>query len=190
MVDADSPAPEPRNCSNAAPKSDVDSPWRYSSGSTSATRGDLRAHAGRIAEANRFRSPVAGSVRLSLTRGARTRTGRRRDHLAFVVMTVADHQPVTILIDLLGMGVDVGRHLRLQGDREHLPRSLAHDLIEHRTARLVGLGLVVDYFEHGRTFPTGAPTPAHDQTCLLWAIDLPREGAPLHVTPPRTIHRF
>ena len=54
-------------------------------------------------------------------------------------MTVADHQPVTILIDLLGMGVDVGRHLRLQGgDREHLPRSLAHDLIEHRTARLVG----------------------------------------------------
>ena len=56
-------------------------------------------------------------------------------------MTVADHQPVTILIDLLGMGVDVGRHLRLQGDREHLPRSLAHDLIEHRTARLVGLGL-------------------------------------------------
>ena len=45
------------------------------SGSTSATRGDLRAHAGRIAEANRFRSPVAGSVRLSLTRGARTGTG-------------------------------------------------------------------------------------------------------------------
>ena len=71
----------------------------------------------------------------------------RRDHLAFVVMTVADHQPVTILIDLLGMGDDVGRHLRLQGDREHLPRSLAHDLIEHRTARLVGLGLVVDYFD-------------------------------------------
>ncbi len=64
-------------------------------------------------------------------------------------MTVADHQPVTILIDLLGMGVDVGRHLRLQGDREHLPRSLAHDLIEHRTTRLVGLGLVVDYLSMG-----------------------------------------
>ena len=30
-------------------------------------------------------------------------------------MTVADHQPVTILIDLLGMGVDIGRQLRLQG---------------------------------------------------------------------------
>ena len=46
-----------------------------------------------IAEANRFRSPVAESVRLSLTHGARTGTGpRRNDHLAFAVMTVADHQ--------------------------------------------------------------------------------------------------
>jgi hypothetical protein len=75
----------------------------------------------------------------------------------------------------LGMGVDVGRHLRLQGDREHLPRSLAHDLIEHRTARLAGLGLVVDYLEHGRTFATGAPTPAHDQTCYGRSIFLGKE---------------
>jgi hypothetical protein len=89
---------------------------------------------------------------------------RRRDHLAFVVMTVADH-PVTILIDLHGMGIDVGRHLRLQGDREHLPRSLAHDLVEHRTARLAGLGLVVDYLEHGRTFPTGAPRTVRAAPC-------------------------
>src|SRR5579864_2257565 len=87
-------------------------------------------------------------------------------------MTVADHQPVTILIGLLGMGVDAGRHLRLQGDREHLPRSLAHDLIEQRTARLAGLGLIVDYLEHGRTLPTGAPTPAHDQTCYGLSIFL------------------
>ena len=39
--------------------------------------GDLRglaAHGGKIAEANRFRSPVSGSVRLSLTRGAVTST--------------------------------------------------------------------------------------------------------------------
>jgi hypothetical protein len=33
--------------------------------------GHLRAHADRIAEANRFRSPVAGSVRLSLTSAIR-----------------------------------------------------------------------------------------------------------------------
>jgi hypothetical protein len=34
----------------------------------------LRAHGGKIAEENRFRSPVSGSVRLSLTRGAVTST--------------------------------------------------------------------------------------------------------------------
>jgi hypothetical protein len=34
----------------------------------------LRHHGGKIAEENRIRSPVAGSVRLSLTRGAITCT--------------------------------------------------------------------------------------------------------------------
>jgi hypothetical protein len=34
--------------------------------------GVLRHQGGKIAEANRFRSPVSGSVRLSLTRGAVT----------------------------------------------------------------------------------------------------------------------
>ena len=74
MVAADRPASEPRNCSSAGAKSDVDSPCRYSSGSTSLTCGDLRAQAGRIADENRFRSPVASSTRLSLTRGWRTVT--------------------------------------------------------------------------------------------------------------------
>ena len=69
IVGADSPAPEPRNCSNAGPKSLDERPCRYSSGSTSATPGDFRAHAGKITEENRFRSPVASSMRLSLTRG-------------------------------------------------------------------------------------------------------------------------
>jgi hypothetical protein len=73
-VAADNPAPEPRNCSRVGPKSLVDSPCRYSSGNTSATFGDLRAQAGRIAEENRILSPVASSMRLSLTRGARTGT--------------------------------------------------------------------------------------------------------------------
>ena len=36
--------------------------------------GVLRAHGGKIAEENRFRSPVSGSVRLSLTRGTVTST--------------------------------------------------------------------------------------------------------------------
>ena len=70
----ESPWLVPRNWVNAGPKSLVERPCRYSSGSTWATRGDFLAHAGRIAEVNRFRSPVTGSVRLSLTRGARTGT--------------------------------------------------------------------------------------------------------------------
>src|SRR6185436_18304370 len=55
-------------------KSPEDNPWRYSSGNTSVIFGVLRHHGGRIAEANRARSPVSGSVRRSLTRGATTST--------------------------------------------------------------------------------------------------------------------
>jgi len=73
MVAAHRPWPVPRNCSSAGAKSLLDRPCRYS-GSTSAIRGDLRDQAGRIAEENRLRSPVASSTRLSLTRGARTGT--------------------------------------------------------------------------------------------------------------------
>jgi len=74
IVAADRPASEPRNCANAGPKSLLDRPCRYSNGNTSATRGDLRDHAGKIAEQNRRRCPEVSSVRLSLTRGARTGT--------------------------------------------------------------------------------------------------------------------
>ena len=70
----DSPAADPRNWPRAGTKSPDDRPCRYSSGSTSVTFGVLRAHGGKIAEANRFRSPVSASVRLSLTRGAVTST--------------------------------------------------------------------------------------------------------------------
>ena len=74
ITGADRPAPLPRNWASAGTKSPVESPCRYSSGSTSVTCGVLRAHAGKIAELNRARSPVAGSARLSLTRGAVTST--------------------------------------------------------------------------------------------------------------------
>ena len=69
---ADRPAEEPRNWPSAGTKSPDDRPCRYSSGSTSVIFGVLRAHGGKIAEENRFRSPVSGSVRLSLTRGTVT----------------------------------------------------------------------------------------------------------------------
>jgi hypothetical protein len=74
IVAADSPWSEPRNCSNAGPKSEVDRPCRYSSGNTSATRGLFRDHAGKIAEENRRRCPVPSSMRRSLTLGWRTWT--------------------------------------------------------------------------------------------------------------------
>jgi hypothetical protein len=73
-VEDDSPALLPRNCPSAGTKSPDDRPCRYSSGSTSLTWGVLRAHGGRIAEENRIRCPVPGSVRLSFTRGAVTST--------------------------------------------------------------------------------------------------------------------
>jgi hypothetical protein len=71
---ADRPDPLPRKLSSAGTKSWLDNPCRYSSGSTSLIFGDLRHQAGRIAEANRLRSPVTSSTRLSLTRGATTST--------------------------------------------------------------------------------------------------------------------
>jgi len=73
-VAADSPAPVPRNCASAGTKSPLDRPCRYSSGSTSVIFGVLRHHGGKIADENRIRSPVPGSVRLSLTRGTVTST--------------------------------------------------------------------------------------------------------------------
>src|SRR6516164_6879254 len=73
-VDDDSPACEPGNWPSAGTKSPLDSPCRYSSGSTSVIFGVFRAHGGKIAEENRFRSPLTGSVRLSLTLGAVTST--------------------------------------------------------------------------------------------------------------------
>lgn len=85
---ADSPAVEPRNCSSAGTKSPVDRPCRYSSGGTSEIFGVFRAHGGRIAEANRLRSPVAPSTRLSFTCGALTRTGP-----ALVVMVRSAWRP-------------------------------------------------------------------------------------------------
>jgi hypothetical protein len=74
ITDADSPALDPKNSSNAGTKSPLDSPCRYSSGSTSVTFGERRHHGGRIAERNRRRCPLASSTRRSSTRGARTST--------------------------------------------------------------------------------------------------------------------
>src|SRR5260370_21312791 len=68
----DRPFAEPGNWPSAGTKSPEDTPCRYSSGSTSAIFGGLRAHGGTIAHEHLIRPPVAGSARLSFTRGAVT----------------------------------------------------------------------------------------------------------------------
>jgi hypothetical protein len=70
ITGADRPGELPRNYPSAGTKSPLDSPWRLSSGNTSVIFGVLRHQGGRIAEENRQHSPVCGSVRRSLTRGA------------------------------------------------------------------------------------------------------------------------
>jgi len=77
------------------------------------------------------------------------------------VVAVADHQPVAVLVELVGAGLDIGGNLGLQRRREHLTGTVTHDLVEQRPVALArlgcaGLGLLVDYLEHGRTFPEPA----------------------------------
>ncbi|MGY4650116.1 hypothetical protein ACVWWN_003912 [Mycobacterium sp. URHB0021] len=38
---------------------------------------------------------------------------RGSEHLSLMVITVADHQPMTVLIHLAGVGIDVDGHLSL-----------------------------------------------------------------------------
>ncbi len=83
---------------------------------------------------------------------------RRGDHITLDAVPIADHQPMTGLIDLAFVGLDVGADLGLQRDREHLPGRVTNQRIKHRRAAvtgavLVGLRLLLDYLEHGRTFP-------------------------------------
>ena len=78
---------------------------------------------------------------------------------------------MTVLVNLIDVGIDVGRHLGLQRRRQHLTGALAGQLVQHRpTDRgrgvLVGLVLVVGYLEHGRTFPNQRANAGPDQSYL------------------------
>jgi len=80
-------------------------------------------------------------------------------HLARLVVAVADHQSVAVVIALVSELRHVGGDLGLQRRGQHLPGTVADDLVEQRPARtgriagLVGVGVVVYYREHGRAFP-------------------------------------
>jgi hypothetical protein len=76
------------------------------------------------------------------------------------VEAIPDHQPATMIINITAIGVDVGCHLGPQRRRQHLPSTVADDLIQHRRAGLVGDRTFLDYFEHeGVPSRTSALTP-------------------------------
>ncbi len=85
-------------------------------------------------------------------------------HLARLVVAVADHQSVAVVIALVSELRHVGGDLGLQRRGQHLPSAITDNLIQQRPTSttvgvVVGLRAVVNYGEHGRTFPTSAPTP-------------------------------
>jgi hypothetical protein len=107
------------------------------------------------------------------------------------VIAVAHHHPPAVLVELVGVSVDVGGDLGLQRRGEHLTGAVTDDLVEQRrTARRpagrVGLRLLVDYLELGRTFPDRRANAGPDQTCYGLQIFLgkvrpftsPAEGHP------------
>jgi hypothetical protein len=92
------------------------------------------------------------------------------------------------------MGLDVGGDLGQQRSSEHLPCAVTGKLVEQRPtdARrdvLLGLVLLVDYLEHGRTFPSRRANADLDPN-LSMGFDLAREVRLFYVTSPRAIHRF
>ena len=58
--------------------------------------------------------------------------------------------------------------IEFERGREQRPRTVADDLVEQRPRRLavVGLLVVVDCLEHGRTFPNQRANAGPDQNCL------------------------
>ena len=102
-------------------------------GSTSVTFGVFRAHSGKIAEENRCRSPVAGSVRLSLTRGALTSIAPAlvsTSRLWWQPLRTTRRRPSPAALG--GELGDVGIHFSGQRLGQHPPRALADNLIDQR----------------------------------------------------------
>ncbi len=94
----------------------------------------------------------------------------RGDDLPRGVEAVAHHQPVAVLVNLTGVGLDVRGDLGQQRRGEHLPGAVAGELVEQRPTHrrrgadvLLGLVLLVDYLEHGRAFPNRRANAGPDQ---------------------------
>ena len=158
MVDADSPASDPKNPSSAGAKSPVERPRRYRTGNTSPTLGDRRAYLGKIYELNRCPS------RRSLTRGARTLSAPAPvTSVRSPALPLRTTRPIPSLIDQLLTGLDVSGDLRFEAGHQHPPRPLRHQIVEH-SAQIVAVGDISDYLQHeAYSFPAGQ-TPAEPIT--------------------------
>ena len=76
---------------------------------------------------------------------------------------------MAVLVNLAGVGVDVGGDLGLQRRREHRPGPFAGQLVQHVPANryrsvLVGSRVLVNYGEHERTFPNQRANAGPDQS--------------------------
>ena len=65
---------------------------------------------------------------------------------------------MTRLVDLAAVRVDIGGDLGLQRRGQHLPGTIADQLVKQRATNRrravdVGIGLFLGYREHRRTFP-------------------------------------
>ncbi|GAA3135460.1 hypothetical protein GCM10020255_048470 [Rhodococcus baikonurensis] len=72
-----------------------------------------------------------------------------------------------MLIEMLGELLDVCGDFGGQRRREHLPGTVANDLVKQRptnTAVVVGGLLILNYREHGRTFPNQRANAGPDQS--------------------------
>lgn len=79
------------------------------------------------------------------------------------MVAVAHHQPAATLIALTGELGNIGVDLGLQRLGQHPPGTLTHELVDQRrTSRrtLIRVAAAGHYGEHGRAFPTDAPTSA------------------------------
>ena len=96
---------------------------------------------------------------------------RRGGHLPRLVVPVAHHHPMPLLVDQMRVGVDIGGDLGQQSRGQHLPRAVANQLVEQRPTHrrrgvLVGLGLFLDYLEHGHAFPNRRANVGPDQRAM------------------------
>jgi len=109
------------------------------------------------------------------------------------VVAVADHQPSTIL-ELRGVVLDIDRDFGLQRRCQHLPGTVADDLIEQRPTTAAG-ACALDSDSSSTTLSTGVPSENQranagpDQNLPNFAIILGKVRH-FHVISPGAIHRF